>query len=154
MKEETTFPCDVYERDFALATLLASEVGYRLRSKGLKARTICLKLKFPDFSTKTRSVTLTEATESDERIYSIAAELFARCCDKPPWCLVGVRASGLERGSQLSLVFAEGVKKEKITPVLDMLWSKFGRDAILKANGCFYSAKMIFKPVSTILKLL
>jgi DNA polymerase-4 len=136
ISEETTFPWDVYERDFILATLfdLASEMGYRLRSKGLKARTIALKLKFPDFSTKTRSVTLPEATDSDERIYGIAAELFTRCCDKPPWHLVGVRASGLERGSQLSLVSAEDVKKEKNTPVLDMLRSKYGRDAVFKGK--------------------
>ncbi|MEW5921621.1 MAG: hypothetical protein AB1796_11885 [Bacillota bacterium] len=38
-------------------------MGYRLRSKGLKARTISVKLNFPDFSTKTRSVTLPEATD-------------------------------------------------------------------------------------------
>ena len=136
ISEETTFSRDVYEKDFILTALfdLASEVGYRLRSKGLRARTITLKLRFPDFSTKTRSVTLPEATDSDERIYSVAAELFARCCERPPWRLVGLRASGLERGSQLSLVSAEGLKKEKITPVLDMLRSKYGRGAIFKGK--------------------
>lgn len=38
--EETTFPKDVYDRDAVLITLmdLAGQVGYRLRHKGLKAR--------------------------------------------------------------------------------------------------------------------
>lgn len=147
LSEETTFPRDVYERDFVLASLfgLASEVGYRLRSKRLKARTITLKLKFPDFRTKTRAVTLPEATDSDERIYGIAADLFARCCEKPPWRLVGLRASGLEKSVQLSLVADE--KEKEITALLDGLRRRYGREVLFKGKKLLLLRKSGYRSV-------
>ena len=44
VSEEITFPQDIHEKDYILTVLfdLASEVGYRLSSKGLKARTVGL----------------------------------------------------------------------------------------------------------------
>lgn len=136
ISEETTFPHDVYAKDFILTVLLdlSSELGYRLRSTGLKARTVAIKLRFPDLSIKTRSFTLPGATDSDEKLYAVAVDLFNRCCGIPPWRLVGIRASRLERGSQLSLFPEEGRKKEKIIPVLDMLRQKYGRNAVFKGR--------------------
>lgn len=145
VSEEITFPRDVYEKDFILATLfdLASEVGYRLRSKGLKARTVGLKLKFPDLNIKTRSITLLEATDCDEKIYATAADLFTRCCGEPPWRLAGIKASGLERGDQLSLLSTKG-PEEKITPVLDMLRRRYGRDVVFKGKRLLLFRKDVF----------
>ncbi len=142
--EETTFAHDVYAKDFITATLfnLASELGYRLRSKGFKAKTISVKLRFPDLSIKTRSFTLADATGSDEKIYAVAAKLFDRCHGKPPWRLLGIRVSNLEKGSQLSLLPEEGAEKENITPVLDMLRRRYGRNAVFKGRRLLFSKKI------------
>ena len=147
ISEEITFPQDIYEKDYIQAVLfdLSSEVGYRLRLKGLKARTVGLKLKFPDLSIKTRSLTLPGATASDEKIYKAASELFTRCCGNPPWRLIGVKVSGLERGNQLSFFPEENQKKEIITPVLDMLRQRYGRDVIFKGRRLLLLRKDGFK---------
>ncbi|MGI6328108.1 MAG: DNA polymerase IV [Dethiobacteria bacterium] len=147
VSEEITFPQDIHEKDYILTVLfdLASEVGYRLRSKGLKARTVGLKLKFPDLSIKTRSLTLSEATASDKKIFGAATDLFIRCCGNPPWRLVGIRASGLERGSQLTLISSGDPREEKITPVLDMLRRRYGRKAVFKGRRLLLLRKNNFK---------
>ena len=104
-----------------------------------------MKLKFPDLSIKTRSLTLSESTAGDEKIFKAAADLFARCCGNPPWCLVGIRASGLERERQLSLIPGGDPGEEKITPVLDMLRQRYGRDAVFRGRRLLLLRKNDFK---------
>ena len=80
ISEETTFPYDLTDRETVMAVLmeLAEDVGYRLRRESLRAKTISLKLRFSDFRTITRDVTLAEATNSDKVIYQKASQLFKR----------------------------------------------------------------------------
>ena len=135
LSEETTFPQDIYERDYMSTTLLdlAEEVGYRLRLRGFLTRSVSLKLRFSDFKTITRSVTLAEATDSDRDIYTITRDLFIRHCGIPPWRLLGIRVSALEKGSQLSII-TEHEKERHITQTLDHLREKFGRKMVFKAK--------------------
>lgn len=134
--EETTFPRDVYNKEVVLTTLLdlAEQVGYRLRRKGVKGRTITVKIRFRDFSTITRSRTLPDAVEGDGTIYRVARELFLANCGRPPWRLVGVQVSNLSDASceQLSL-FAEKEKDGQLCRVVDELREKYGRDTVKRA---------------------
>ncbi len=136
LSEETTFPQDIYERDYMLATLLdlAEELGYRLRLRGYLTRNVSLKLRFADFKTITRAVTLAEATDSDRDINAIARDLFNRHCGRPPWRLLGIRVSSLEKGSQLSLMITDQEKERHITQTTDQLREKFGRKMVFKAK--------------------
>lgn len=136
LSEETTFPQDIYERDYMLATLLdlAEEVGYRLRLRGFLTRNVSLKLRFADFKTITRAITLAEATDSDRDIYAFARELFNRYCGRPPWRLLGIRVSSLEKESQLSLMITNQEKERHITQTLDQLRKKFGHKIVFKAK--------------------
>ncbi|MBC7341596.1 MAG: DNA polymerase IV [Clostridia bacterium] len=95
--EETTFAQDIADPEAALAQLmlLAEEVGFRLRRKGLRARTITLKYRRPDFSTFTRSRTLPASVNTDMAIYKVAEELFWTHAYPPPWRLLGIQASNL-----------------------------------------------------------
>lgn len=135
LSDEITFPQDVYDRDHILTALLelSEEVGYRLRLKGYLTRTVALKLRFADLKTISRAVTLAAPTDSDWQIYEAAAALFKRYCGKPPWRLIGVRVSSLERGSQLSL-YPEREKERYISQTLDLLRGKFGRKIVFKAK--------------------
>lgn len=136
VSEETTFPRDVFEREQILVTLLelSGEVGYRLRSKGLRAKTISLKLRFADFNTITRDMTLSEATDSDREIYRCAEKLFLREGNRPPWRLSGVKASSLESSRQLSLFSSVSASETKITLVKDRLRNKYGREVLVSAR--------------------
>ncbi len=136
ISEERTFSQDVSDREHILTTFLelSEEVGYRLRSKGLQAKTISLKLRFADFKTITRDVTI-EPTDGDIDIYSAVKELFNRHCGKPPWRLVGVKASGLEKYKQMSLLVPEVTKMKKVYLAKDMLRNKYGHSVIRSAKS-------------------
>lgn len=136
ISEETTFPKDVFDREKILQVLLklSEEVGYRLRSKGLEAKTISLKLRFADFKTITRDLTLSEATNRDAEIYHRVEKLFLRYSGKPPWRLVGVKASGFEESKQLSLLSSNCENERKITRIKDRLRDKYGREILVSAK--------------------
>jgi DNA polymerase IV len=89
ISEETTFSEDIFDRHVMLATLQeqSAGVGYRLRSRNLFAQTISIKLRFADFKTITRDITLAAATDRDSEIYGAAKDLFSGHCGKPPWRL-------------------------------------------------------------------
>lgn len=138
ISEETTFPADLYDRDTVLAILLelSTGVGYRLRRAGFLSRTITLKLRYSDFRTITRSRTLPEPVSGDRDIYRQIKELFQQHSSKPPWRLVGVQASGLEQGHQLSLLSptVEEEKEAKLTLARDQLRKKYGFEVIIQAR--------------------
>lgn len=130
ISEEITFPEDLKDKSSVIAAIqeLSAGVGYRLRRAGFQARTISIKLRFQDFSTITRSKTLIEAVNSDGAIYRTARSLFIKHCGKPPWRLMGVKASGFERGTQLSIFSysPEEDKERKILEAKDLLQDKYG----------------------------
>ncbi|MEW6182748.1 MAG: DNA polymerase IV [Bacillota bacterium] len=138
VSEETTFPQDVADRDQILATLMAQaeEVGYRLRAGGTKARTVTLKLRFAGFRTITRSVTFLEATDSGVALYRAACELFQRHSGRPPWRLVGIKASGLTEWEQLSLApsLDRDEKTRRVESAIDGLRARYGRQVVFKAR--------------------
>lgn len=141
ISEETTFPRDIYDGDEALAVimLLSEEVGFRLRRKGLKARTVTVKIRYADYATITRSLTLPESTHTDSAIYRAARDLFCRHGGAGPWRLLGVQVSGLveEEYRQPSLLEDTGreQREERITAAIDGLKSKYGKDVIHRARA-------------------
>jgi DNA polymerase-4 len=104
---EETFARDVSERDVLHAELrrMADEVGQRLRRSGLAGRTVTAKLRYADFSIRSRSATLSAETDEAERIGELACSLLDRgLADRPGALrLVGVGVSGLSRFRQLTL---------------------------------------------------
>jgi DNA polymerase-4 len=104
---EETFARDVSERDVLHAELrrMADEVGQRLRRSGLAGRTVTAKLRYSDFSIRSRSATLSAETDEAERIGELACSLLDRgLADRPGALrLVGVGVSGLSRFRQLTL---------------------------------------------------
>jgi DNA polymerase IV len=139
ISEETTFPEDIHDRqDYLPAVIreLAAGVGYRLRSSGLKARTITLKLRYSDFKTITRSKTLPDLFNSDKVIYELALDLFNKNSGRAPWRLVGVKASGFEEEEQLSLLIAtdEERKEKQLLVVKDSLQQKYGSAVVVSGK--------------------
>ena len=138
ISEETTFPEDIHSREIIHDILfeLAAGVAYRLRCSGYTARTITLKLRFKDFRTITRSNSLPENIHSDVDIYNIAKMLFEKHCSKPPWRLVGIQASGFEKGTQITLFSAnpEQEKDQILTTTRDKLRKKYGNEVLFQGR--------------------
>lgn len=141
ISEETTFSENIIDRLVMLATLQeqSAGVGYRLRSRNLFAQTISIKLRFADFKTITRDITLSAATDRDSEIYGAAKDLFLLHCDKPPWRLLGVRLAGLKSSQQLSLFSQDpdGGKEERLTSIRDGLKRKYGQEMVFSASKLY-----------------
>jgi DNA polymerase-4 len=104
---EDTFPRDVVERERLHDEVrrLAELVSERLRSSGLSGRTVTAKLRYGDFSIRTRSTTLPAAVDDAVLIGEVACGLLDRGLRDRPGALrlVGVGVSGLSPYRQLTL---------------------------------------------------
>ncbi|MBC7335104.1 MAG: DNA polymerase IV [Clostridia bacterium] len=138
---ETTFPRDVRDPEEALAALaaLSEDVGWRLRQKGLLARTVTVKIRYADHATVTRSATLPRPVRTDGAVWRAAKELFLCHAGHGPWRLVGVQVANLVDADwrQLSLLEDRGreIREEKLAAVLDGLKSRYGKDAVRRARA-------------------
>jgi DNA polymerase IV len=95
---EETFGTDVDDPVVIHRELLhlAERTAGRLRSTGSLARTVSIKVRFADFTTITRSRTLTVPTDVGQELYDTARALFDGLgLDRARIRLVGVRAEGL-----------------------------------------------------------
>jgi DNA polymerase IV len=104
---EETFATDVADRAQLHDELrrMALRVADRLQEGGQAARTVTTKLRYPDFSIRSRSTTLPAGFADGEKIGSLACSLLDRAlADRPgPLRLVGVSVSNLEPYQQLVL---------------------------------------------------
>ena len=106
---EHTFDVDTSDRDTIERTLLAMADGVasRLRSAGLKAGTVHVKIRDSSFRTITRQRTLSDPTDQTEPIWRVALELARPELRGLRIRLLGVTASNLGERQQLGM-FDEG----------------------------------------------
>lgn len=131
--KETTFDVDVPDGPELRGHLarLASSVGWRLRRKGLYARTVTVKIRYPDFTTHTKSRTLSQSFQDDDTIFSEASALLDEFRLRRPLRLLGVYVSYLETYRQPSL-FDE--TDDRLTAVIDALNLRHGRRIVRKGR--------------------
>jgi len=106
VSRETTFERDLHpKRDrselSAIFTDLCERVAGDLRRKGYLARTIGIKLRYDDFRTLTRDVSLPGPTADAATIRRAAGECLRRVPLDRKLRLLGVRSSNLERAMQV-----------------------------------------------------
>jgi DNA polymerase IV len=108
MSSEETFEHDVHDRDRLHERMraMATDLADGLRRKGMTARTVTAKLRYPDFSIVTRSQSGPVGIDDAEQIADLACRLLDRALQARPDALrlVGVGVSGFERHRQLSLL--------------------------------------------------
>jgi DNA polymerase IV len=101
---ETTFERDLLDLEKLENKLkeLSERVARDLIKKNTSARQVCLKVKYSDFSTVTRSKTLPERTDSGDRIFDTARQLLRAATEagQRPVRLIGVSVSGFTAGEQ------------------------------------------------------
>jgi DNA polymerase-4 len=106
ISRETTFDRDLHAvRDRAelgaIFTELCTQLGGDLARKGYAAKTIGIKLRFDDFRIATRDLTLPAHTLDGREIRKVAGLCLKRVDLTRRLRLLGVRASGLEKLSEL-----------------------------------------------------
>jgi DNA polymerase-4 len=136
---EQTFLQDIMSLDVAKKELLVlgNKVGRRMRRKGLKGKTVTLKVKYSDFVQITRSTSLPEPTDDGLEIYTAVCRLLKKTeITKKPIRLLGVSLSQLSLsgiGIQLSLFNQNpsSQKRQRLNTVLDSLYEKFGDKSVV-----------------------
>lgn len=145
ISRECTFARDVADDGPLGAQLraLVAKAAAELRSDRLAARTVSVKLRDADFTTRLASRTLPEPLESDRAIGDIAVQLLAklRRARRHPARLVGVALGGLgpaRDAEQLGLfVVREAVERPEdraLSKAVDKVRSRFGDAAIRAAS--------------------
>ncbi len=104
---EETFERDIADRSLLHAELrrMADDVAAHLRRNGLTARTVTTKLRYTDFSIRSRSTTLGAPIDDADLIGDLACRLLDRGLRDRPGALrlAGVGVSGLSDFQQLTL---------------------------------------------------
>jgi DNA polymerase IV len=107
ISQEETFERDIGDPERLHDELrrMATKLSEYLQKRGQVARTVTTKVRYPDFSIRTRSTSLQVGTDDGDRIGELACGLLDRALDDRagPLRLVGVGVSGLAEHVQLSL---------------------------------------------------
>jgi DNA polymerase-4 len=136
---EETFAVDHHDRDVLRRELLrlAERTAGSLRARGLRGRTVSIKVRYADFTTITRSRTLQVATDVTQEVYRTACRLLDE--QTPPGAvrLIGVRMEQLtevsEGGEQLTFDAPEHGWRDA-DQAADQARSRFGTAAIRPAS--------------------
>jgi DNA polymerase-4 len=111
ISNEETFARDIEDRERLHDELrrMSSRLAEHMARQGLTARTIATKVRYPDFSIRSRSFSVPVGTADAERIGEIACALLDRALRDRPGALrlVGVTVSGFDAYEQLTLAPAD-----------------------------------------------
>ena len=144
ISKEVTFPKDIADEAKLLLALrrLSDGVGWAARKAGLAGSTIKLKLRYGDFSTPTRQLTLDYATDNDSEIFACAERLLRQLWDSDiPVRLIGVGLSGFAEPSRQLGMFGEEeslANRNEFQSALDRLRDKYGEKSIRRASDLHY----------------
>jgi len=143
ISQETTFVKDVADGELLRRVVReqAEEVARRLRGEKLAARTVTLKLRWPDFTTVTRQTTGEQPVANAEEIVRLALQLLAE--HRPPnqpVRLIGVGVSGLGPAVRQMSIWdlpsdpAAQARADRLNDAVLALRKRFGDDAVRRAS--------------------
>ena len=133
ISNERTFREDVRDPDVVASMLcsLSERVCWRARKRGVKARTVTLKLRYSDFHTLSRSKTI-PLTDAERDVQPVVRQLYRDARQRNLRIrLLGVALSNLEIEKQLSLL----PTFENLHEAVDDIRDRFGYDSLRLALG-------------------
>lgn len=142
ISNETTFAEDVSDLEVLRAWLveLVEQVARRMRRHGIKGRTVELKVRFADFKTISRSLTLAEPTNITQELLEAVVELLTTRLPPghQPVRLLGFGVNNLDdSGTSQRQLFDEPDRERhrELDRVADQIAAKFGKLAIRRGVG-------------------
>jgi DNA polymerase-4 len=140
VSQEETFTPDLENLEQMKRALLdqAEQVGWELRKEKLKGSTVTVKVRYPDFTLVTRSLTLPFPTDQGIEIYQTAMKLLPRTeALQRRARLLGVGISNFihrDDPEQYLLFGSRREKTERSVQAMDRIWERFGPEAIKRAS--------------------
>ena len=147
ISHEETFAHDLVERDTLDVEIIrqADAVSRRLRSAGLAARTVQLKIRFGDFTTYTRRITADQPFTSSSILAGLSSRLLDGVYEEADVARLGVRLLGVgvtsllsDPGQQLALdldATSSPADSGETDSVVDDVRARFGTEAIGPASS-------------------
>lgn len=133
---ENTFEENISNYELLLVELvrMTEKVGYELRQDKKLTGCIAVKIRYPNFETVSKQVTI-DYTFSDDELIPFAIELFKKLW-KPnsPIRLLGVKLSELNNFSVQGSLFENREKKTSLYKAIDDVKNRFGKNTLQKAR--------------------
>jgi DNA polymerase-4 len=134
---EETYDQDLESADLVGSALLAhaQRLSSRLRRSGLAARTVTLKIRYPDFTTVTRSRTMPAAMDGGRDLFRTAGELLGEVRLEGPVRLLGLAGTNLEPGDRpRQLGIETSPEWERVEDAISGVRERFGEAAVNPAR--------------------
>lgn len=133
---ENTFQENTSDMKFLLSELvrMTEKVAYELRKDGKLAGCLGVKIRYGDFSTFSKQVTIDYSFRDDELI-KYAKDAFLKLYKSPlPVRLLGVKLSDLTNNAIQPSLFGNINKSTELYKAIDAVKNKFGKSALQKAR--------------------
>jgi DNA polymerase-4 len=134
---ENTFEENKADLEFLMAELvrMTERVAYELRQDNKTAGCVAVKIRYPDFETTSRQMTIPYTFYDDELIAKVK-ELFHQLWRRGmPIRLMGVRLSELTSEAIQTNLFEDTGKKTQLYKAIDEVKGRYGTGAVVKAGG-------------------
>ncbi|MCW4470184.1 DNA polymerase IV [Flavobacterium sp. MFBS3-15] len=141
LSTEDTFHQDTTDMVFLRSVLctMVEKLAYQLRSEGWLTSNVTVKIRYSNFDTETRQVTLAY-TSSDHTLTKAVLEAFGKLYQRRMSLrLVGVRFSKLVRGSYQINLFEDTQEMMSLYQAMDKIKNRFGTNAVMRGSGIFQS---------------
>jgi DNA polymerase-4 len=134
---ENTFDTDTIDVNFLHKELLrmTEQVAFELRSNNKLAGCITVKIRYSDFQTLTKQITV-PYTAADHVLIQIAKELFDKLYERRLLVrLIGVRVSHLVPGNYQIHMFDDTQEMISLYQSIDSIKKQFGENVLKRAGG-------------------
>jgi DNA polymerase IV len=137
ISSENTFDENKTDIKFLMSELvrLTEKIAFELRQDKKFAGCVTVKIRYPDFETTSRQVTV-PYTSSDDEIIPVTKDLFRKLYKKgQPVRLLGVRLSDLSNEAVQANLFEDKEKKVDLYKAIDDVKNKYGKLKIKRASS-------------------
>lgn len=134
---ENTFESNITDVSFLMTELvrMTEKIAFELRQSGKLSCCITVKIRYENFETTSRQVTVS-ATRADDEMIPVAKTLFHQLYKKGrPVRLLGVRLSSLVDDIVQADLFTDQQKKKTLYSAIDSVKNRFGKSSLSRAAG-------------------
>ena len=145
LSTEDTFHQDTTDMLFLHSVLsgMVEKLAYQLRSENWLTSNITVKIRYSNFDTETRQVTL-PYTAADHSLTRAVLEAFDKLYQRRMSLrLVGVRFGKLVRGSYQINLFEDTQEMMSLYQAMDRIKNRFGTNAVMRCSGAFIKPKAV-----------
>ncbi|MBF0409063.1 MAG: DNA polymerase IV [Candidatus Riflebacteria bacterium] len=139
VSRETTLAEDTTSIEILRTSLskLVEDAVYDLRRKKLVSGSVCVKIRYSDFSSVSKSISISR-TDREDRIFPVALKLFESLYKKRMKIrLVGVKLAEISSDGAVYTLndFLESYSSEKVADAVDRIRQKYGRNSVSRCRS-------------------